>query len=135
MCLCDLHLLLEYYISSMLIPVITISSGTTTIMKGLWLVLPALAGFVSGELERRNFITSCSEIELDPNRGLLNAFCSSKSSRKADRVSQVDLNGCLGWDSSTRVEDLDLPRNKLLPKDGQVESEPTSPAFLFELDG
>lgn len=87
-------------------------------MKGLWLLLPALAGFVSGELERHNFMTSCSEIGLDPNRGLLNAFCLSQSSEKADHISQVDLNGCLGWGPSGKVEDLDLPKNRLVPSDG-----------------
>lgn len=63
-------------------------------------------------------MTSCSEIELDPNRGLLNAFCPSQSSEKVDHVSQVDLNGCLGWGPSGKAGDIDLLKNKLVPADG-----------------
>lgn len=88
-------------------------------MKGFLLLLPALAGCVFGELERRNFMTSCSEIELDPDRGLLNGFCSSKSNEKANHVSQVDLNGCLGWGPFGKFDELGLsPKNKLVPADG-----------------
>lgn len=85
-------------------------------MKGQWLLLAALAGCISAEARQdRSFMTVCSELELDPSRGLLNAFCSSQSSGKADHVSQVDLNGCLGWGPTSDFEPIPSVENELYP--------------------
>lgn len=87
-------------------------------MKMLWLLLPALAGCISAEESDRSFITSCSQIELDPSRGFLYAFCSSLSSEKVDHVSQVDLNGCLAWGPVNGPEFMKDSENELFPAEG-----------------